>query len=72
MLLLSVPLLGILETTLWSIFALQLKPVVLIDALQLLMLSAETSISLKRKMFSLAIFYYKHDTSLFVGYQFTQ
>jgi hypothetical protein len=58
------------ETFLCSVFALQLKTVLLLNALQLRTLSAGTLISLEHKMFSL-IFYYKHDTFLFVRYQFT-
>jgi hypothetical protein len=70
-LLVFVSLLGTSETSLCSVFALQLKTVLLLDALQLLMLSAETSISLEDKMFPMITFYYKHDNSLFVRYQFT-
>jgi hypothetical protein len=54
-----------------SEFALQLKYVLLLDAPQLLMLSAETSIYLKDKMFVLIIFCYKQFTSVFVIFQFT-
>jgi hypothetical protein len=49
-------------------FVLQLKTVHLLDALQLLMLSAETLISLEDKMFPLNIFYYKQDTGFYVIY----
>jgi hypothetical protein len=53
-------------------FALQLKTVFLLDARQLLMLSAGTLISLEEKMFLLNIFHYKQDTDcmlsiLYVG-----
>jgi hypothetical protein len=44
-----------------STFALQLKTVLLLDVLQLLMLSAGTLMSLQDKMFHLNIFYYKQD-----------
>jgi hypothetical protein len=57
-----VSLLGTSETLFCSTFALQLKTVLLLDALQLLMLSAGTLISLEDKMFPLIIFYYKQDT----------
>jgi hypothetical protein len=52
-----------------SMFALQLKTVLLLDALQLLILSAGTSISFEDKMFPLNVFYYKQDTG--VCYLFT-
>jgi hypothetical protein len=45
-----------------SMFALQLKAVLLLDTLQLLMLSAGNSISFEDKMSPLNIFYYKQDT----------
>jgi hypothetical protein len=48
---------------------LQLKTVLLLDAFQLLMLSAGALISLEDKVFPLIIFYYKQDTLL--CYQFT-
>jgi hypothetical protein len=57
-----VSLLGTSETFLYSTFALQLKTVLLLDALQLLMLSAGTLISLEDKMFLLNIFYFKQNT----------
>jgi hypothetical protein len=57
-----VPLLLNSETLLCYMFALQLKTVLLLDALQHLMLSAGTLISLEDKMFPLFIFYYKQDT----------
>jgi hypothetical protein len=46
-----------------STFALQLKTVLLLDVLQLLMLSAGTLMSLKDKMFHLNAFYCKQDTA---------
>jgi hypothetical protein len=54
-----VSLLGTSETILWSMFALQLKTVRLLDGLQLLMLSAGSFMSLEDKMSPLNIFYYK-------------
>jgi hypothetical protein len=54
-------LLGTSETFLCSTFALQLKTVLLLDVLQLLMLSAGTLMSLE-DMFPLNTFYCKHDT----------
>jgi hypothetical protein len=51
-----------LNTFLCSMFALQLKPVLLLDALQPLMLSAGTVISLENKMSPLNIFYLKQNT----------
>jgi hypothetical protein len=51
-----------LEIFLCSMFALQLKTVLLLDALQLLMLSAGTLISLDDKMPPLNIFYLKQNT----------
>jgi hypothetical protein len=57
-----VSLLGTSETFLCSTFALQLKTVVLLDVLQLLMLSAGTLMSLEIIMFSLNTFYCKQDT----------
>jgi hypothetical protein len=50
-------LLGVLETFLCSISALQLKTVPLLDAHQLLMLSAGTLMYLKQILFPLVIFY---------------
>jgi hypothetical protein len=50
------------ETFLCSTFALQLKTVLLLDVLQLLMLSTETLISLEDIMFPLNTFYCKQDT----------
>jgi hypothetical protein len=61
-------LLGASGTFLCSVFALKLKTVLLLDALQLLMLSAETLISLEDRMFPLLIFYYKRDTPQFDRY----
>jgi hypothetical protein len=63
-----VSLLGISETFLRSMFALQLKTV-LPDAHQLLMLSAGILISLELKMFPLIIFCYEHCASQFVTHQ---
>jgi hypothetical protein len=57
-----VSLLGTSETLFCSAFALQLKTVLLLDARQLLVLSAGTLISLEDIMFPLIIFYYKEDT----------
>jgi hypothetical protein len=42
-------------------FVLQLKTVLLLDALQLLIFSVGTLISIEDKMFPLNIFYYKQD-----------
>jgi hypothetical protein len=53
--------LGTSDTSLCSVFALQLKTV-LLDVLQLLMLSAGTLISLEDKMVPLIVFYCKQDT----------
>jgi hypothetical protein len=50
------------ETFLCSTFALQLKTVLLLDVLQLLMLSAGTLMSLQDKMFPLNTFHCKQDT----------
>jgi hypothetical protein len=60
-----VSLLGTSETFLCSVFALQLKTVLLLGVLQLLMLSAGTLISIEDKMFPLNKFYYKQDTYFF-------
>jgi hypothetical protein len=57
-----VSLLGTSETFLCSTFALQLKTVLLLDVLQLLMLSAGTLMSLEDKMFPWNTFYCEHDT----------
>jgi hypothetical protein len=57
-----VSLLGTSETFLCSVLAVQLKTVLLLDALQLL-LSAGTLISLGEKMFPLIMFYYKQDSA---------
>jgi hypothetical protein len=66
-LLVFVSLLGTSETFLCSMFALQSKTVLLLDALKLLMLFAGTLISLEDKMTPMNIFYYKQDTySLYV------
>jgi hypothetical protein len=54
-------LLGTSETFLCSTFALQLKTVLLLDVIQLLMLSAGTLMSLEI-MFPLNTFYCEHDT----------
>jgi hypothetical protein len=54
-------LLGTSETSLCSTFALQLKTVLLLDVLQLLMLSAETLMSLEIIMFPLNTFYCKQN-----------
>jgi hypothetical protein len=54
------------ETFLCSVLDLQLKTVLLLDALQLLMLPAGTLICLKQKMFPSIIFYYKHGILQFV------
>jgi hypothetical protein len=51
------------ETFLCSTFTLQLKTVLLLDVLQLLMLSAGTLMSLQDIMFHLNIFYCKQDTA---------
>jgi hypothetical protein len=51
------------ETFLCSTFALQLKTVLLLDVLQLLLLSAGTLISLQDIMFHLNTFYCKQDTT---------
>jgi hypothetical protein len=56
-----VSLLGTSETFLCTTFALQLKTVLLLDGLQLLMLSAGTLISLEDIMFPLNTFYCKQD-----------
>jgi hypothetical protein len=66
-----VSLLGTSESFLCSVFALQLKTVLLVDVLQLLMLSAGTLMSLEDKMSPLNIFCYKRDTFTSVRYQFT-
>jgi hypothetical protein len=58
-----VSLLGTSETFLCSTFALQLKTVLLLDVLQLLMLSAGTLIYLQDKMFHWNTFYCKQDTA---------
>jgi hypothetical protein len=60
-LLVFVSLLGISETFLCSMFALQLKTVLLLDVLQLLMLSAGTLVSLEIIMFPLNIIYCKQN-----------
>jgi hypothetical protein len=54
-------LLGTSETFLCSTFALQLKTVLLLDVLQLLMLSAGTLMSLEIILFPLNTFYCKQD-----------
>jgi hypothetical protein len=54
-------LLGTSETFLCSTFALQLKTVLLLDVLQLLMLSAGTLMSLEIIMFPLNTFYCKQN-----------
>jgi hypothetical protein len=54
-----VSLLGTSETFFYSMFVLQLKTVLLLDALQLLMLSPGTLIYLEDNMSHLNIFYYK-------------
>jgi hypothetical protein len=58
-----VSLLGPSETFLCSTFALQLKTVLLLDVLQLLMLSAGTLMSLEIITFPLNTFYCKQDTA---------
>jgi hypothetical protein len=58
-----VSLLGTSETFLCSTFALQLKTVLLLDVLQLLMLSAGTLMFLQDKMFHFNTFYCKQDTA---------
>jgi hypothetical protein len=57
-----VSLLGTSETFLSSTFALQLKTVLLLDVLQLLMLSAGTLVTLEVIMFPSNTFYCKQDT----------
>jgi hypothetical protein len=57
-----VSLLGTSETFLCSTFALQLKTVLLLDVLQLLMLSAGTLMSLEIIMFPWNTFYCEQDT----------
>jgi hypothetical protein len=56
-----VSLLGTSETFLCSTFALRLKTVLLLDVLQLLLLSAGTLMSLKDIMFDLNKFYCKQN-----------
>jgi hypothetical protein len=56
-----VSLLGTSETFLCSTFALQLKTVLLLDVLQLLMLSVGTLMSLEIIMFPLITFYCKQN-----------
>jgi hypothetical protein len=63
-----VSLLGTSETFLCSTFALELKTVLLVDVLQLLMLSAGTLMSLEIVMFPLNTFYCKQDTVFNVTY----